>query len=152
MNATTLPATGLIAVLLWVGTVGCASFQTVDYSPKPRQSERPAEDFIRLVMMAKKWQPTEVEVKQTFATLWYVGSDIPTGETSVTIPFDEVDRIRVGQLRGHELVRVTDADGEKLYEYVAHDREKAKEFADAMAALVQNQGDIETESTTSEDS
>jgi hypothetical protein len=139
---------GILTALLLALGAGCMTMKTVDYTPKPEQSERPAEDFIRLVMMAKKWKPSEVAVKKTFATLWYYGSNVPGGEVSVTIPYDEVDSIEVGQVRGHDVVRVLDEDGEKLYEYVAHDMEKAKEFADAMAALAAADGDIEPEATS----
>ena len=136
------------AALLLVSASGCMTMKTVDYTPQPKQSERPAEDFIRLVMMAEKWTPSEVAVKKTFATLWYYGSNVPGGEVSVTIPYDEVDSIEVGKVRNYDVVRVLDEDGEKLYEYVAHDMEKAKEFADAMAALVAANGDLEPDSTS----
>lgn len=136
-----------LAFGLVLGTAGCITMKAVDYDPQPAASERPAEDFIRLVMMAKRWKPEKIEVKKTFATLWYIGSDIPTGSTSVTIPYEEVAHIKVGTVRGHDVVRVTDADGAKLYEYLAMDMDKAKAFADAMSALVAADGDIEPEKT-----
>jgi len=140
----------VLAALFLVLAPACVNFEPVQYAPNAETVDDPAEDFARLVLMAKVWKPAKVEVEETFALLSYVGSDIPGGHTSVTIPYEDVHDIRVGHAQGEAVVRVLTEEDEMLYEYVAVDMETAKEFAVAMLALAEASGETEPHSVPAE--
>ncbi len=122
----------LIAVLL---LVGCASWKPLPYSPKPL-SEEPADAFMRLLMTARMWRPTKIDVKPKFAVMTYVVNGQYGGITTVTLPFEEISRVDLLSNKGQEFdVDVLDKKGERLYRYLASDEAKAQEFVDVMVAL-----------------
>lgn len=119
------------------GVLSGCGWKTIPYTPNPAAVRDPAEDFQRLVSMAKMFRPTRVEMSRsgTFASLFYIGTNVTNGVDTVTVPFGEIRYIELLTARGEFVVRATDASGERLYDYVAMDEAKARQFADVLAAL-----------------
>jgi hypothetical protein len=112
----------------------CATWTPVKYAPRPVASKNLGEDLMRLVMTARAWRPVKIDVKETFAVFSYMTN---MGVTTVTLPFGEVARIDLLKNESSEWdVEVLDAQGERLYRYLAHDEAKAREFFDVLSAIV----------------
>lgn len=123
---------------LILGLTGCASWKPVPYTPDATASTNPAEDFQRLVMTAKSYRPSRIDMHDSFATLVY--GAIATGPSSaqmqtVTIPFKEIETITLLSSGGDFAVRASDSAGAPIYEYVAMSRNSAEEFINVLAAL-----------------
>ena len=117
-------------------TAGCGTWVAVAYTPNPAAVSNAPEDFQRLVMTAKTWRPTKIEMHDTFATLTYIGANIPGGVQTVTVPFKEITKIEVLQKGEQYILRATDAAGQKIYEYVSINQKNAQDLADVFAALI----------------
>jgi hypothetical protein len=123
-------ALGLAALL---ALSSCASWTPVKYAPRVVTATNLREELMRLVMTARAWRPVKIDVKETFAVFSYVNN---MGVQTVTLPFGEVAKIDLLKNDSAEWdVEVLDAQGERLYRYLAHDEAKAREFVDVLSAI-----------------